>query len=77
MKLPWTEEVGDMIMSYILDEPSKKPKKAENVEKDNILTQEEISGVLSGKVSVAEILGLTEEEVNANMAQDEEDNISD
>ena len=64
-------------MSYILDEPSKKPKKVENEEKDNILTQEEISGVLSGKVSVAEILGLTEEEVNANMAQDEEDNISD
>lgn len=40
--------------------------------KDNILTQGEISDVLSGRVSVAEILGLSEEEVEANMARDEE-----
>ena len=46
-------------------------------EKNNILTQEEISGVLSGKVSVAEILGLSEEEVEVNMARGDEGKLGD
>lgn len=41
-------------------------------EKDNILTQEEITAILTGQVTVAEVLGLTEEEVNANAIRAEE-----
>ena len=36
--------------------------------KQNILTQEEITAILTGQVTVAEVLGLTEEEVEANKA---------
>ena len=53
------------------------PGEKDEPEKNNILTQEEISGVLSGRVSVAEILGLSEEEVESNMARGDEGKLGD
>ena len=70
----WTQAFKDSVKtgSQETAEEISELHKPNQQEKDNILTQEEISRVLSGDVTVEELFGLTEEEVTANMARGDE-----